>query len=135
MFAFKYKGLDSSLYAFVTLWTIAHQAPLSVRFCRQEYWSGLPCPPPGDLLVPGMEPMVSCIAGGFFTAEPPGACSGCRKLVSKAPFHHHGALLGISWWRFSVSITPPSPSCLSSHVDSDLPSFSSLKNSICFFPS
>jgi len=34
---------------FVTLWTIAHQAPLSMRFSRQEYWSGLPCPPPGDL--------------------------------------------------------------------------------------
>ena len=34
---------------FVTLWTVAHQAPLSMRFLRQEYWSGLPFPPPGDL--------------------------------------------------------------------------------------
>ena len=41
---------------FVTPWTVAHQAPLSVRFSRQEYWSGLPCPPPGDLPNPGMEP-------------------------------------------------------------------------------
>ena len=38
-----------------TLWT-AHQAPLSMEFSRQEYWSGLPCPPPGDLPNPGIEP-------------------------------------------------------------------------------
>ena len=41
---------------FVTLWTIAHQAPLSMGFSWQEYWSGLPCPPPGDLPDPGIEP-------------------------------------------------------------------------------
>ena len=41
---------------FVTLWNLAHQAPLSMGFSRQEYWSGLPCPPPGDLLDPGIEP-------------------------------------------------------------------------------
>ena len=41
---------------FVTLWTVAHQAPLSMRFLRQEYWSGLPFPPPGDLPKPGLEP-------------------------------------------------------------------------------
>ena len=40
---------------FVTLWTVAHQAPLSMGFSRQEYWSGLLCPPPGDLPDPGME--------------------------------------------------------------------------------
>jgi len=83
-------------------------------FSRQEYWSGLPCPPLGDLPILGMEPMVSCVAGGFFLAEPPGACSGYRKLVLKVPFHHHGALLGTIWWQFSVSATPPSPSYLSS---------------------
>ena len=41
----------------VTLWTIALQDPLSMGFSRQEYWSGLPCPPPGDLPHPGIEPM------------------------------------------------------------------------------
>ena len=41
----------------VTLWTVAHQATLSMGFSRQEYWSGLPCPPPGDLLYPGIEPV------------------------------------------------------------------------------
>ena len=40
---------------FVTLWTVARQAPLSMGFSRQEHWSGLPCPPPGDL-EPGIQP-------------------------------------------------------------------------------
>ena len=40
----------------MVLWTVAHQAPLSVGFARQEYWSGLPCPSPGDLPNPGVEP-------------------------------------------------------------------------------
>ena len=42
------------------------------RFPRQEYWSGLPFPPPGDLPDPGIEPMFPALAGGFLTAEPPG---------------------------------------------------------------
>ena len=45
----------SCVLFFVTLYTVAHQAPLSMGFSRQEYWSGLPCPPPGDLPNPGME--------------------------------------------------------------------------------
>ena len=40
-----------------TLWTATRQAPLSMGFSRQEYWSGLPCPPPGDLLDLGIEPL------------------------------------------------------------------------------
>ena len=54
---------------YVTLWTIAHQAPLSMGFFRQEYWSGLPCPPPGDLPDPGIKPASltsPALAGGFF---------------------------------------------------------------------
>ena len=43
---------------FVTPWTVAHQAPLSMGFSQQEYWSGLPFFPPGDLPDPGMEPRV-----------------------------------------------------------------------------
>ena len=46
----------SYVQLFETLWTIACQAPLSVGFSRQESWSGVPCPPPGDLLNPGIEP-------------------------------------------------------------------------------
>ena len=48
------------------------QAPLFMGFPRQEYWSGLPFPSPGDLLNPGIEPTFPALAGRFFTAEPPG---------------------------------------------------------------
>ena len=57
---------------FAAPWTAARQAPLSVEFSRQEYWSGLPCPPPGDLPKPGIEPeslMFLISAGGFFTTS------------------------------------------------------------------
>ena len=53
--------------SFVTSWTVVHKAPLSIGFPRQEYWSGLPFPSPGDIPDPGIEPQVSCIAGRFFT--------------------------------------------------------------------
>ena len=46
----------SRVRLFVTPWTVARQAPLSTELSRQEYWSGLPCPHPGNLLDPGMEP-------------------------------------------------------------------------------
>ena len=52
-----------------TPWTVAHQAPLSTEFSKQEYWSGLPCPSPGDLPDPGIEStsLISpALAGGFF---------------------------------------------------------------------
>ena len=58
----------------VTPWAIAHQAPLSMAFSRQEYWSGLPCPPPGDLPDPGIKPKSltsPTLADGLFTTEPP----------------------------------------------------------------
>ena len=58
--------------SFVTLWTVTHQAPLSMEFSRQEYWSGLPCPPAGDLPDPGIEPVNPALAKGFFTSEPHG---------------------------------------------------------------
>ena len=46
----------SCVQLFMTLWTVAHQVPLSMGFSRQECWNGLPCPPPGDLPNIGMEP-------------------------------------------------------------------------------
>ena len=49
-------GCFGHVRLFVTLWTVDRQAPLSMGFSRQEYWSGLPCPPPGDLSDPGVEP-------------------------------------------------------------------------------
>ena len=62
----------SSVPCFVTPWTVARQAPLSMGFSRQEYWSGLPFPPPGDLPDPGAEPASlksPALAGGFFTTS------------------------------------------------------------------
>ena len=64
--------LVANFDAFVTPWTVAHQAPLSVGFSRQEDWSGLPFPSPGDLLDPGIEPVSPALAGSFFTTELPG---------------------------------------------------------------
>ena len=62
----------SPVWLFATLWTVAHQAPLFIGFSRQEYWRGLPCPPPGIFPNQGSsqprdQTRVSCIAGGFFT--------------------------------------------------------------------
>ena len=55
---------------FAALWTVACQAPLSKGLSRKEYWNGLPCPPPGDLLAPGIKPSSltsPALAGRFFT--------------------------------------------------------------------
>ena len=60
----------SHVWLFVTSWTVALQAPLSMWFPRQEYWCGLPLPPPGDLPNPGIKPMSvesPALAGGFST--------------------------------------------------------------------
>ena len=57
--------------SFETPWTVAHQAPLSLGFPRQEYWSRLPFLSPEDLSDPGIEPVCPASAGGFFTTEPP----------------------------------------------------------------
>ena len=60
---------------FAMLWTVAHQAPLSKGFSRQEYWSGLPFPSLGDLPNPGIKPTSPAspaLASGLFTSVPPG---------------------------------------------------------------
>ena len=58
--------------SFATPWTMAHKTPQSMRFLTQEYWSGLPFPPPGDLPNSGIKSTSpSLLAGGFFTTEPP----------------------------------------------------------------
>ena len=91
---------------FATLWTVAHQAPLSMGFSRQEHWSGLPCPPPGALPDPGMEPgslTPPALAGGVFTTN--AVCSRAR-TEPRAP-------QGSSLLEFSAK-TPPSPQRYSS---------------------
>ena len=69
------KATHSSVLVWRIPWTVASQAPLSVGLSRQEYWRGLPCPPPGDLPNPGIKPeslMFPTLAGRFFTTGPPG---------------------------------------------------------------
>ena len=64
----------SGVRLFATPQTVAHQAPMSMGYSRQEYWNGLPFPPQGDLPDPGMEPtsLSPALAGRFFTTEPLG---------------------------------------------------------------
>ena len=67
--------LLSRVWLFATPWTVAHQAPLAMGFSRQEYWSELPFPPPGDFPDPEIKPvsLVSpALAGRFLTNEPIG---------------------------------------------------------------
>ena len=61
----------SRVQVFATLWTVAHQAPLSMGFSRQQYWSGLPFPSPGDLPNPGIE-LRSPLHADALSSEPPG---------------------------------------------------------------
>ena len=79
-----------SCLTLVTPWGVACQAPLSMGCPRQEYWDGLPFPPPGDLPNPGIEPECPALAGGCFTTEPPGQArqpitSFCSPLQQQGP--------------------------------------------------
>ena len=56
----------------VSPWTVTHQAPLSMGFSRQKYWSGLPCPSPGDLPNPGIKPRSPSLQADSLPSEPPG---------------------------------------------------------------
>ena len=67
----KVKSL-SRVQLFATPWTVAHQAPLSMGFSRQEYWSGLPFPSPGGLPDPGIEPRSPALEADALTSETPG---------------------------------------------------------------
>ena len=68
----KVKSL-SCIQLFATPWTVACQAPLSVGFSRQEYWSGLPFPSPGDLPNPGIEPGSPALQADSLPSEPQGS--------------------------------------------------------------
>ena len=62
----------SRVRLFTTLWTVAHEAPPSMGFSRQEYWSGLPFPSPGDLRNPGIKPTSPALQAEALTSEPAG---------------------------------------------------------------
>ena len=83
------KTLQSCLIL-VTPWTVVCRIPLSMGFFRQEYWSGLPFPSPGDLPDPGIEPaspVPPALAGRFFTSEPPGKLQSPFS-TSSSPYPH-----------------------------------------------
>ena len=65
-------AIHSSILAWEIPWTVAYQVPPSVKFSRQEYWSGLPFPSPGDLPDPGIEPRSPALQADALPSEPPG---------------------------------------------------------------
>ena len=69
--------------SFATPETLAHQAPLSMGFFRQEYWRGLSFPSPGDLPDPGVKPTSLALAGGFFTVVLPGKPSKGEQSIQR----------------------------------------------------
>ena len=68
----KKSEVTQSCPTLATPWTVAHQAPLSMGFSRQEYWSGLPFPSPGDLPKPGIGPGSPALQADALLSEPPG---------------------------------------------------------------
>ena len=113
----------------VTLWNRAHQAPLSMGFSRQEYWSGLPCPPPGNLPNPGIEPRSPTLQVDSLLTEPPwepkntgmGSCSllqaifpaqgsnpglpHCRQILHQLSHQESTCLpIYITNWAFQVAL-------------------------------
>ena len=93
--------------SFATPWNITHQAPLSLGFSRQEYWSGFLFPSPGDLPNPGIEPMSPTLAGRFFTTERP------RKLPNSVStsvnFQHIFFLLCSITFAFLLALSGRTP--------------------------
>ena len=90
----------------LTLWTVAHQAPLSMEFPRQEYWSGLPLPAPGDLSNSRIEPVYPtspALAGRFSTNKPPG-----KPVLWDVSMKHRVSILSNIRrnWRFKVLSLP-----------------------------
>ena len=81
----KVKSL-SRAQLFVTPWTVAYQAPQSMRFSRQEYWSGLPFPSPGDLPDPGIKPRSPVLESDALTSEPPGKLTRSAGEGNSKPF-------------------------------------------------
>ena len=75
--------------SFATPWTVAHQAPRSVGFHKQEYWNGLPFPPPSVLPDPGIELLSPALAGRFFTTKPPGQPHKYRDELRYTVFVHN----------------------------------------------
>ena len=84
----------SCVWLFVTPWTVAHQAPLSMEFSRQEYWSGLPFASPGDLPDPGMEPASPALQADSSPLSQQGSPSLLILTLTRI-YHLPGTLVGV----------------------------------------
>ena len=93
----------SHVQLFATLWTEAHQAPLTMEFSRQEYWRVLPCPPPGDLPNPGLEPESPALPVDSLPTEPSG------KPIT---LHYYHAIHLQYHYPFDKTYTQPFRGCL-----------------------
>ena len=103
----KVKVLVICVQLFVTPWTVAHQASLSMKFSRQEYWSGLPFPSPGDLPDPGIEPRSPSLQADSLPSEPPGKFMNIKiKVVYDQEHHTQVTGSGPEWpvWIFSPNL-------------------------------
>ena len=78
-----------------TPWTVAHKAPLSMGFPRQEYWRGVPCPPPGDLPDPGIKFWLPALQADSLLSEPQGSPAGPEKQVT-CSFTIHVGYVGLA---------------------------------------
>ena len=134
----KVKSL-SSVWLFATPWTVAYQAPPSMGFSRQEYWSGLPFPSPGDLPDPGIEPGSPTSRADVLTSEPPGKplkwqrtlanylsefwlAAGTWFCLPPNPFHECFRVWGCSHLTWSSDLDPcPKTPHLSDHPVSNPP--------------
>ena len=87
--------------------TVAHQAPLSVGFSRQEYWGGVSFPSPGDLPNPGIEPASPALAGGLLTTEPLGKLCSSKSNVST---NHLGMPYICIFWLRGLAFLSTGPS-------------------------
>ena len=92
----------------MTPWTVACQAPLSMGFCRQEYWSGLPWPPPEDLPDPGIEPGFPELQADSLLSEPPGKPRATPKKTGVLLVRKNGRKDN----RCTASSVSPVPYCL-----------------------
>ena len=101
----KVKSL-SHVQLFVNPWTVAHQAPLSIGFSRQEYWSGLPCPSPGDLPNPGIKPRSPALQADALTSEPAKGVSDGLQDVGR---RENGRKLTLCLLIHLLTLPPPPP--------------------------
>ena len=105
---------------FVTPWTVAYQAPPSMEFSRQEYWSGLPFPSPGDLCDSRIEPRSPALQADTLPSEPPGKAYYYYYIISilflyqllKASHYERGLMCVLRFYLFYICYSKFLPFCL-----------------------